>query len=116
MADTQKMVAQIVGIVLTVVGVAGFFVTDSLLGFGVNGAHNVIHLLSGLLGVGAGFYAAGQWARDYNKWLGVVYLAVAVLGFFWAGFAGWLNINAADNILHLVLGVVLAGVGFGVNE
>lgn len=111
---TNKTLAQVVGVVLTLVGVAGFFFGDSLLGLGINKMHNVVHLVTGLLGVWVGWSATAGYSVNYNKWLGVVYVLVAVLGFF--SLLGFLNVNGPDNWLHLVLGVVLAGVGFGVKE
>ena len=114
MANIQKTVALVVGIVLSLTGFVGFFSGSSLLGFGINGLHNVVHLATGLLGVFVGLYALGKFSRSYNKWLGVTYLLVTVLGF--AGLLGFLNVNFADNILHVALGVVLAGVGFGMKE
>ena len=117
MNDTLKILAQVVGVVLTVVGIVGFFTDGNLLVFGVNGLHNVVHLLTGVIGLWAGFSGGGDYAQQYNKWLGVVYVLVAVLGFVAVGFMETLlNVNMADNILHLVLGVVLAGVGFGMKS
>jgi glucose uptake protein GlcU len=113
--DPQQPLAQVVGAVLTLVGVAGFFTGGTLLIFGINALHNVVHLVSGVLGLAAGFYAGGQWARYYNQGFGVIYLLVAALGFVApAQTASLLAINSADNLLHLALGIVLAGVGFGV--
>ncbi len=111
--NIQKLVAQIVGGVLALVGVIGFFTGAALLVFGVNGLHNSVHLLTGLLGLAAGFVAAGKWSALYNKSAGVVYLLVTGFGFVAPALAlSLLAINSADNFLHLVLGVVLAGVGF----
>ncbi len=113
--DPQQLLAQVVGAVLTLVGVAGFLTGGMLLIFGINALHNVVHLVSGVLGLAAGFYAGGQWARYYNQGLGVVYLLVTALGFVAPALtASLLAINPADNFLHLALGIVLAGVGFGV--
>jgi hypothetical protein len=115
--DLQQLLAQVVGAVLTLVGVAGFLTGGTLLIFGINPLHNVVHLVSGVLGLAAGFYAGGLWARSYNQGLGVVYLLVTVLGFVAPALAAsLLAINSADNFLHLVLGIVLAGVGFGVSS
>jgi len=115
MMDSQKLLAQIVGVVLTLVGVIGFFVSGKLLVFGVNNLHNIIHLVSGILGLVAGFYVMGKWAPMYNKVFGVVYLLVGILGIVAASaMMQLLAVNMADNVLHLLLGVVLAGVGFGV--
>ncbi len=111
----QQLLAQVVGAVLTLAGVAGFLTGGTLLIFGVNALHSVVHLLSGVLGLAAGFSAGGQWARYYNQGFGVVYLIVTVLGFVApVPMASLLAINPADNFLHLALGLVLAGVGFDV--
>ena len=110
--NIQTLLARIVGAVLTVVGLVGFFSGDALLMFGLNPLHNVVHLVSGVVGLWAGF--TGGCAVHYNKWFGVIYILVAVLGFVVPDLmVSLLNINAADNLLHLLLGVVLAGVGFG---
>ena len=112
--ETQQILAKVVGAVLTLVGLAGFFTEGTLLVFGVNGLHNLIHLVSGVLGLLAGFYEAGKSAGYYNRVLGVVYIVVALLGFIVPdAMAYLLAVNMPDNILHLVLGIVLAGVGYG---
>ena len=83
--------AGVVGAVLVVAGIIGFFynaefttdesVRDAVFGvFDVNGWHNIVHILTGVLGLlayGAGVYAA----RTYALALGVVYLVVAAWGF-----------------------------------
>jgi Domain of unknown function (DUF4383) len=114
--------AGVVGATLVVVGIIGFFynaeftsnesVRDAVFGaFDVNGWHNVVHILTGVLGLlayGAGAYAA----RTYALALGIVYLAVAAWGFIVGDGDSILSIipvNTEDNILHLLLGV--AGVG-----
>lgn len=113
--DPQQPLAQVVGAVLTLVGVAGFFTGGTLVIFGINALHNVVHLVSGVLGLAVGFYAGAQWARYYNQGFGVIYLLVTALGFVAPALtASLLAINSADNFLHLALGIVLAGVGFGV--
>lgn len=117
MANVQKTLAQVVGVVLTVVGLLGFFMGSPLFGFTLNPLHNVVHLLTGLIGLYAGFSKGGEYSMAYNKWLGVVYLLVAVLGFVVPTLmVSMLNGNSADNFLHLLLGLVLAGVGFGAKQ
>jgi hypothetical protein len=77
----------------------------------VNGWHNVVHILTGVLGLLA--FAAGAYAaRTYAMAIGVVYLVVAAWGFMVGDGDSILSIipvNTEDNILHLLLGV--AGVG-----
>ena len=111
---TQTLVARVIGAVLTVVGLVGFFSGSILLGFGINALHNIVHLVSGLLGLWASY---SGWSRSYNQIFGIVYLVVTVLGFIASGFMNsLLNANMADHFLHLVLGVVLGYVGFMVRE
>jgi hypothetical protein len=66
----------------------------------------VVHLATGLIAFWQGF------AKTYNHWASAFYLVVAVFGFIFAGFAGLLNANAATHALPLVIGLVLAGIGF----
>lgn len=118
---TQVLTAIIIGGVITLIGVLGFLlvpVEGQLFGiFGVNTLHNAVHLLTGLTGIGAGYYAAGALADEYNKYGGLTYLLLVVL---WllvpATMHGILNIGLPDTLLHLGLGGILAGVGFGVAD
>ncbi len=103
-------------------GIIGFFynatftsdesVRDAVFGLlDVNGWHNVVHILTGVLGLLA-FRAGAHSARTYALGLGVVYLVVAAWGFMLGDGESILSIvpvNTEDNILHLLLGV--AGVG-----
>jgi Domain of unknown function (DUF4383) len=118
----SMLYAGVVGAVLVVAGIVGFFynaeftsdesVRDAVFGIlDVNGWHNVVHILTGVLGLLA--FAAGAYAaRSYALALGVVYLIVAAWGFMVGDGDSILSIvpvNTEDNILHLLLGV--AGVG-----
>lgn len=112
--EMQQLLTQVVGVVLTLVGLVGFLTGETLLVFGINPLHNIVHLVTGALGLVAGFCASATYPVQYNRWLGIIYLIVAVLGFVAPTLmASLLHVNAADNILHLALGAVLAGVGFG---
>jgi hypothetical protein len=121
--DTNALVAKIFGIVLLLVGLLGFYLTGTgsgaLLGiFGVNLLHNSVHVITGIVLVLVGFMWMGQYARITNQVLGIVYVLVALFGF--AMPSSTLiasNVDApmyADAVLHIVIGIVLAGVGFGV--
>jgi hypothetical protein len=95
---------------------------SELLGlFGRNYLHDAIHVLSGVVGLGAGVAAGGALSGRYNRSFGLVYLLVFALGSvaLFTGFTeltGLINLNWADNVLHLLLGVVLVGVGYGVGS
>ena len=120
-SSPATLYATVVGAVLTIAGIIGFFYSASFGSPGsvdkefgilaVNGWHNVVHLATGLLGLAAAGYAA----RQYAFGIGVAYLIVAIWGFIIGSGDSILSVvpvNAADNILHLALG--LAGLAAGV--
>jgi hypothetical protein len=107
---TNQTWAKTIGVILLLVGVWGFFTTSILGIFSVNALHNIVHLVTGAIFAWAGF-GAGAPVKDVNKWLGVVYLLVGVVGFFGV-LDALLGLNAADNWLHLVIGAISAYVGF----
>ena len=77
----------------------------------MNGWHNVVHILTGVLGLLA-FSAGAYAARQYALALGAVYLVVAIWGFIIGDGDSILSIipvNTEDNVLHLLIG--LAGLG-----
>jgi hypothetical protein len=121
MKNMNRTVAFVFGIVFLMIGVLGFVPAltpgGALLGlFMVNGLHSIVHLLFGVLGIAA---ASTGFERLYNRAGGVIYLLLGVLGLIPALVPGGLllglvMINGADNILHLVIGAVLAYVGFAV--
>jgi hypothetical protein len=106
-----------VGALFTVIGVAGFVVTgvdsfaeptgETLLGFGVNPLHNIVHLVLGIAGLAMAWSLST--ARAYGWVLAVGYGLVLVFGLVVdeGDSANILNINIADNVLHAV--TVLAG-------
>lgn len=117
-----QWLALIIGIVFLLVGIAGWFVTGfsgwtstdesrQLLGFGVNPLHNVVHLLLGLLGVLMWRTRGG--ARGYGWILVIGYGAASVYGLIVVNqpHLNVLNINGADNGLHIgstILGLIVA--------
>jgi len=114
--------ALIVGVVFLLVGAAGFIVTgfgdftaqdesETLLGFAINPLHNVVHLVIGILGVSLWVTSAG--ARTFGWILLIGYGAAFVYGLSAIGWSdiNYLNINDADNWLHLgsaVVGLLIA--------
>ena len=118
---TNRIVALIAGIIFTVVGILGLIFDTtggSLLGFQVDLVHNLVHLLIGILGLVAAYTG---WPRTYNQVFGVIYIVLGILGLFGGlyfdnKFLGIMVINGADNVLHLVAGIVLALVGFFVHD
>lgn len=112
-SNVNRIVAMILGGILLLVGLIGF-VNDPILGlFEVDTLHNVVHLLTGAVLLAAAFINNGEYARTVNITLGVVYLLVALLGFIAPdALDNVMQFNMADNWLHVLLGVILVGVGF----
>ena len=113
-SSPAKLYATLVGTVLTIAGIIGFFYSGNFGSPGavekvfgilaVNGWHNVVHLVTGLLGLAAAGYAA----RQYALGLGLVYIVVAIWGFIIGSGDSILSIvpvNTPDNILHLIIGL-----------
>ena len=117
----HQWLALVIGVVYLLVGLAGFLVTgfdgftehdhsQNLLGFAVNPLHNIVHIVIGAAGIALSRTLAG--ARTYGWLLAVGYGAAFVYGLI-AINQPWdfLNINAADNVLHIasaVVGLVMA--------
>ena len=118
MTNIAKLYAQVLGIVLTAVGILGFIPAlapdGNLLGiFAINSAHNVVHLLSGIVGLAAGFLGTGQYARWYAGVFGAVYALVTVVGFIQVTTVlGIIPVNLPDNLLHTAIAIVSLGVFF----
>ena len=112
-----EILALAFGAVYLLVGIVGFFVTgfdhfadnsqhEMLLGlFMINPLHNIAHILVGIAGLAMARTLAG--ARSYGWLLAVLYAALFVYGLF-AVNASWdfLNINAGDNVLHILTALV----------
>jgi hypothetical protein len=107
----------ILGLILTLVGVLGFFPNltpgDRLFGlFMVDTAHNIVHLLSGMILLGVGFGGSEVLARQTALVFGMIYAIVTILGFLGINpVFGFIMVNSPDNILHLLISVSALAVG-----
>ena len=110
-----KTVCKILGVVFLLVGVLGFAKPD-LLGAHLTPAHNVVHLVSGVIALYFGFAGTLSAAKAFSLVFGVVYLALGILGMaigtgadrMWT--LGPLHFGQADHGIHILLGVIfLAG-------
>ena len=110
-----QLYALIFGAVLTIAGIIGFFynseftsnkaVHDAVFGvFDVNGWHNLVHILIGLLLLAC----AGSAARSAALGVGLLYLVLAIWGFAESDnvILGLVPVNTEDDVLHLILGLV----------
>ncbi|MGY4642500.1 DUF4383 domain-containing protein [Cellulomonas sp. URHB0016] len=108
-----QWLALVIGIVYLLVGLVGFAVTgfddftehdhsQTLLGFAVNPLHNIVHIVVGILGIA--LWSTVARARAYGWILAIGYGATFVYGLVVANDpdTNILNINGADNGLHLV--------------
>ena len=115
----SKTVCKIIGVVLLLVGLAGF-VQPHLLGMHLTTIHNVVHLLTGLIAVYLGFAGTFTAARTFCLVFGAVYLALGILGFVAPGLVatvlghdGPLSARelSPDNAVHVLLGAAFLVVG-----
>ncbi len=112
MSVLVKPLTWILGIVLLLVGVAGFVTGSPLIIFEVNTVHNVVHLLSGVVGLWAAS-SGHAYSRMYLIIFGLVYGLVTVLGFTTGAVLSLFTVNMADNYLHLAIAAVCLVVGLG---
>lgn len=118
----------LVGAVLVIAGIIGFFYSasfdtgasgvaaDSDAVFGildVNGWHNLVHIALGLLALAVAGSPSG--ARAYCLGIGLVYVVLAIWGFIDSDgvLIGLVPVNDEDNVLHLILGLVGLAAGAG---
>ena len=117
-ASPARLYATLVGGVLVIAGIVGFFYSSSFGSPGdvddvfgilaVNAWHNIFHILTGAIGL----LVAGYAARQYALYLGIVYIALTIWGFVIGSgdsILGFIPVNTEDNFLHLILG--LLGIG-----
>jgi hypothetical protein len=124
-SSPARLYCLLVGGVLVIAGIVGFFYESSFDtgdsikaddAFGilaVNGWHNLVHIAIG----GVLLIAAGGAARAGALWVGILYLVLTVLGFIATGGDGidfvaennvlvdLVPVNDEDNVLHLILGI-----------
>ncbi len=122
MTTTVQKVAMVFGVVFLLVAIVGFISpggmtmqpiegSGMLLGmFPVNLLHNVVHLLFGIWGLMASRSWSG--AKTYCQIGGVIYIVLAICGYFIPGGFGIVPLGGNDIWLHALLGVVLAFFGF----
>jgi hypothetical protein len=121
MTTTVQKVAMLFGVIFLLVAIVGFITPGGMsmamdpqalaLGmFPVNLLHNIVHLLFGIWGLAAARSWSG--AKQYAQITGVLYIILAVCGFFIPGGFGMVPLGGSDIWLHALIGVVLAAVGF----
>jgi hypothetical protein len=116
------------GAALLLAGIAGFIVDatfdtgggidgDKLIAFEVNGWHNVVHILSGLVLLASAAKRAS--AKAIALIFGLTYGAVALIGLIDGDTVlGLIPVNPADNVLHIALAAagILAALASDAND
>lgn len=124
-----KNVCMVLGAVLTLVGIIGFF-AHGFMGMHLSAAHNLIHLVTGLAALYCG-YRSELTARRFCQIFGVVYGLLGLVGFFMGPgtftipemsgttdgnlmrvIPGTLEFGTPDHVVHLLLGIVFCALGF----
>lgn len=99
------------GLVLLLVGVLGFtHVLDSL-GAHLSPAHNLVHILTGVISLYFGFAGSLSGAKGFCIIFGLVYLLLGILGLAMGELhIGPLMLGKVDHGIHLIVGAIfLAG-------
>jgi hypothetical protein len=109
-----KPITGLLGLALTIIGIAGFFASGGLLfGFEVDTMQNIVHLVAGLIGLFA-FNSSQVYSRWFLILAGLVFAVIAIVGFTMGGdIFGLFHVNAMGNYLHLVVAAVALIIGFG---
>ena len=123
-----KTICKLLGVVFLLVGIIGFVKPD-LMGPHLSMAHNLVHILSGIIALYFGFAGSLSGARGFALAFGAVYLLLGIVGFImgapgtstianmtmedgrlWKVIPGTLELGTADHAVHILLGIVfLAG-------
>jgi hypothetical protein len=106
-------VCTILGVVFLLVGILGF-VMPSLLGAHLMLAHNIVHLVTGVLALYVGLKGSAGGAKTFCLIFGVVYLLLGICGFVMGTgtdrmlvvMAGQLEFGTIDHAIHLLLGII----------
>jgi hypothetical protein len=105
-------VLAVFGPVLIMTGIAGFLIPPRLALMSGAPAYNVFHILFGVIGTGLVLAKSATGVAVFNLGFGIadVYQAVAGLAGFFP--ARQFRYKPADHVLHVVLGLGLAAVGW----
>jgi uncharacterized membrane protein len=115
--DAPNIYCMISGVALVALGIIGFIVSDlwGVVEFDI--AHNILHLIGGGLAAYLAFSETEPLVTPYAKGSGAVYLLLGIAGFFsptlWGlGEAIGLQLEVAENIIHLIIGASGLYAGF----
>lgn len=114
-----KTLCKILGVVLLIVGLAGFAMPN-LLGLHLTPIHNIVHLLTAAIALYLGFAGSPEGAKTFCVVFGAIYLLLGILGFAAPGVVASIIRHPGpvssgdltpDNAVHLLLGIVFLAAG-----
>ncbi|MDT4967987.1 MAG: hypothetical protein QOJ64_2724 [Acidobacteriota bacterium] len=121
-----KTICKLLGVVLLLVGIIGF-IKPGFAGTHLSMAHNLVHILTGIIALYFGFAASLSAARGFSLAFGAIYLLLGIVGFImgapaaptmanmaemgvdnrlWSVIPGTLELGTADHAVHILLGIV----------
>jgi hypothetical protein len=105
-----KPFAGLVGVLFVLLGIIGFFTHElfGLIHFDIT--HNIIHLVVGAAGLAA--MRTEDTAVKFAKVLGLVYVALGIIGIMLPNMLGLMHMENAENVMHLIIGVIGLYLGF----
>ena len=106
-----KTVCKLLGVILLLVGILGFtHVLDSL-GAHLSPAHNLVHIISGVIALYFGLSGSLSAAKGFCTIFGLVYLLLGIVGLAKGDLTiGPLMLGKVDHGIHLIVGALfLAG-------
>ena len=113
------------GVALIGAGLLGFIAGNPIASadpnalFRVNAAHNIVHIVTGVLALGIALGTRGVTLANGTIGFGALYAIVAVLLIVDPTFFGLFNdapTNAADHVLHAALAIVSLALGYMARE
>lgn len=106
-----KTVCKLLGVILLLVGVLGFTHVLDPLGAHLSPAHNLVHIVSGVLALYFGFAGSLSGAKGFCTIFGLVYLLLGIVGLAKGNLnIGPLMLGKVDHGIHLIVGALfLAG-------
>lgn len=112
-----KTVCKVMGVVFLLGGLAGF-AAPNLLNLHLTPAHNVVHIVSGVIALYFGFAGSLSGAKGFCLVFGFVYLVLGLIGMVRGNpmnnrllTIGPLILGMADHAIHLLFGVIFLGGG-----
>lgn len=110
-----RIAAVLFGIAFIFAGVAGFFPSfmpnGLLLGyFSVDSMHNMFHIATGVIAIMCSLSRSA--AKSYFIIFGFIYAVIAVAGFSGMYQMPGMQMNTADNILHVFVAAIALYLGF----